>query len=116
MLTAEAAIEEQVSDALRIDAADRQSVRDEVSAPAGSNPQIAGYDACPNELPGDTFGDCQLGLREVSARIAGRQELDSQKGKLRLLYQAGPGASAAQDDEVSDDDELSGLMCYVEIE
>lgn len=99
-----------VFDAYGLDSDDVQAVLDETGAPAGWFPLIVGYDALPDrpagiEIPGE-LSDFLATLEHRTLRPA---ELSALKGRLRRLYEAGPGAKTDDDEPpAADDDEEAG--------
>jgi hypothetical protein len=110
--------------AYELDEGDVQAVIDETGTPAGWHPLVAGYETLPeppdltpypfpNEGRGDpgvpgsgrvaASGSIELpeGLRDFLATLPrltpSPAELERLKGRLRRLYQAGPGATVAED-------------------
>jgi hypothetical protein len=80
-----------------------EQILDETGTPAGFHPLLAGYDALP-DLPADL--DLPPLPQEVIDYLAAHQrivpppaELRRIKARLRALYEAGPGASSADDEE-----------------
>ncbi len=99
-----------VFDAYDLDADDVQAILDETGTPAGWHRLIAGYDALP-EAPAGI--DIPSGLPDFLATLEHRKlppaELTAIKGRLRRLYEAGPGAKTDDDDARSSaDDAVAG--------
>jgi hypothetical protein len=102
-----------VCDANGLDEGDVQQVIEETGTPAGWYPLIAGYDRLPDppagiELP-EGFEDFFAGLER---RQLAPDELSALKGRLRKLYEAGPGGKVDEDEEAaaSDDEEDEAVL------
>ena len=88
----------------------RPAVLDETGTPAGWYPLIAGYDALPDAPAGI---EIPAGLSDFLATLEHRTlasgELTALKGRLRRLYEAGPGAKTDDDEPTAaGDDEEAG--------
>ncbi len=96
--------EQLVFGAYAVATSDVSAILDETGTPAGWHPLIAGYDRVPEppadiELPeGFVAHFASLERRQLSP-----EQLDGLKGRLRKLYEAGPGATTP--DEAPDADE-----------
>jgi hypothetical protein len=92
-----------------LDELDLTSVLDETGTPAGWHPIIEGYDAAPPLPDGVIVPPELLGRALGGARIsASASELVALKRRLRALYEAGPGASADDEEDqasVEDNDD-----------
>lgn len=100
-------------DAYELDDDDIQAVLDETATPAGWHPLITGHDTIPDAPSGiEIPTELSEFLATLEHRTLGPAELTSLKGRLRRLYEAGPGKKP-DDDEApggSEDDEAGEVL------
>jgi hypothetical protein len=96
--------------AYELDDGDVRAVIDETGSPAGWYPLIVGYDALP-DVPAGIEIPAELPdfLATLEHRTLSSSELTALKGRLRRLYEAGPGARTDDDEpHAAGDDEEAG--------
>jgi len=95
-----------VCDAYELEDGDVQAVIDETGTPAGWYPLVAGHEALPEPPEGIELPE---GLHEFLATLPRLRpspaELERRKGRLRALYQAGPGATVAEEEPAAEEEE-----------